>query len=107
MVFTLITVRLAMRTAPQLMTTQHPGTAIKFGTFPGTNTTTDQSTFGPTLDSSKQPVPFVGCVDDARYPLDSRDNTLHSEYDVPLEDMLFAPKDEETKRHNKLSGVDV
>lgn len=92
-VFTLITVRLAMRTSPELMTTQRDGTRIKFGTFNGQDTTngftttTDQS-----LGSSKARVHLdnraFAASDDKGSMGEAEDNGSESKFDVPLEDML-------------------
>lgn len=104
-VFTLMTVRLAMRSSPVLMTTQHAATAIKFGTFSGittsngnhTTTTTDQSTFAPTLDSDKENVhignqAFIGSERGSVGEAD--DSGSEAKYDVPLEDMVGDSRDE-------------
>lgn len=90
-VFTLITVRIAMRTSPTLMTTQHDGTRIKFGTRHTTTdaftTTTDQS-----LVSSKARVHLDNQAFTSSEDKSIDDNVTESKFDVPLEDMLSDTK---------------
>jgi len=85
-VFTLITVRLAMHTSRTLMTTQHQGTKIRFASFSGINppTTADHST---TLNSN-HPVCVDVVHDNWGSTGEPEDSGSESKYDVPLEDML-------------------
>jgi len=82
-VFTMITVRLALHTSPSLMTTELPATRIKFAGFSSTNANTESAGFSTTTDQSAS-------VDSSKRPvhIDGRAFRDNSSDDIALKDAL-------------------
>ncbi|KII86505.1 hypothetical protein PLICRDRAFT_44102 [Plicaturopsis crispa FD-325 SS-3] len=112
-VFTLITVRLAMRSSPALITTEIQAKSIRFRTFGGA-TTTDGGMSSSGLESSlatndaKDPVLRIGqSVVTVNESEERVDLGAESKYDIPMEGMLNEPgvMDEDRPDHGRPMGV--